>query len=63
MITPAPLCPRMDGKIPLGSAPDQVNAPVAVILILTSPALGGSTSISSILKGSLAAHDTAHLIT
>lgn len=67
---PAPSCPNTTGKTPSGSKPPNVKASVwhtavCEIFIRTSCALGGATSISSILSGSLAAHATAalHLIT
>lgn len=64
--TPAPSCPRTTGNKPSGSCPLKVNASVwhtAVykILILTSCAFGGATSIVSIDRGCFGAHATAAL--
>src|SRR5690606_33734142 len=61
---PAPSWPSTAGNSPSGSSPERVNAsvwqtPVWVMRISTSPLRGGSTSISTIFKGSPAAKATA----
>lgn len=67
---PAPSCPKITGKTPSESKPPNVYAsvwhtPVATILIRTSCAFGGATSIISIFNGSFGDQATAarHLIT
>lgn len=62
---PPPSCPRIHGKIPSGSLPLNVYAsvwqtPLATILILTSPFLGGATSIVSMLSGFPSSQATAN---
>src|SRR5471032_3511942 len=71
-VTPSPMAsttappswPRIDGKMPSGSAPDKVYAsvwqtPEATTRNSTSPALGMATSTSTISRGFLASKATA----
>ena len=67
---PPPSCPRIEGNLPSGSLPESVYASVwqrahATIFTRTSPARGGSTSISSTESGWPGAYATAalHFIT
>src|SRR5882762_1385302 len=62
--TPAPSCPRMDGKSPSGSAPESVYSsvwqmPVAIIWTSTSPAFGPSSRTVSMASGAPALCATA----
>src|SRR3546814_12448528 len=61
---PAPSWPRIDGKMPAGSAPDSVylsvwQMPDALISTSTSPALGPSSCTVSIDSGWPASNATA----
>lgn len=61
---PPPSCPRITGNFPSESLPLRVwlsvwQTPVAIILMRTSPALGGATSTVSIVSGLPASQATA----
>ena len=64
--TPAPSCPPMigggNGRSPVTTCSSLWHIPEAAILTSTSPALGGSSSMSSTLQGVFVSHKMAALV-